>query len=176
MTILLALIGLVVKYFNDLAMARRKDRLDRVNLQLRLLYGPLFALTDATDAAWKQFRKQYRPGMPFFSKSRKPTDSELEAWRLWMVNVFMPMNRRMVEFIVSNADLLDGEMPRSFLGLVAHVTSYEVILARWASNDFEVHVPEISFPEEIQTVIRNNYNVLRDRQRALLAITRVGIK
>ena len=36
-TIVLALIGYAAKYLNDLAIARRRDRLDRVNAQLPLL-------------------------------------------------------------------------------------------------------------------------------------------
>jgi len=40
-TVTLALIGFLVKYINDLAIARRKDKLERVNLQLKNLYGPL---------------------------------------------------------------------------------------------------------------------------------------
>jgi hypothetical protein len=38
-TIVLAIVGLVGKYINDLAIARRRDRLDRVNMQLRMLYA-----------------------------------------------------------------------------------------------------------------------------------------
>ena len=46
-SVLVALIGYVVKYFNDLRLAQRKDRLDRVSHQLSDLYGPLFALNAA---------------------------------------------------------------------------------------------------------------------------------
>ena len=81
----------------------------------------------------------------------------------------MPLNRRMVEAIVSNADLLDGEMPSEFLELVAHVTAYEVVLARWETNDFSEHVSVINFPRALQSRVETSYKQLRQRQRRLLA-------
>jgi hypothetical protein len=47
----LAGVGYFAKYRNDLEIARRKDRLDRVNRQLSELYGPLYAHLSASDAA-----------------------------------------------------------------------------------------------------------------------------
>jgi hypothetical protein len=172
-SVALAFIGYIVKYRNDLAIARRRDRLDRVNAQLRLLYGPLFALTVATARAWKEFRKKYKPGEPFFSLSRPPNPPELAAWRLWMTKAFMPLNRRMVETIVSNADLLDGEMPPEFLELVAHVSAYEVVLARWEANDFSEHAPANDFPRAIEQRVKEDYDKLRAKQLSLLASRRM---
>ncbi|MCG2644281.1 MULTISPECIES: hypothetical protein [Bradyrhizobium] len=167
--VVLAFIGYFAKYLNDLAIARRRDRLDRVNAQLRLLYGPLFALDQATAVAWQEFRKKNKPGEPYFSASRPPTDLQLEAWRLWMSKTFMPLNRRMMEAIVSNADLLEGEMPSEFLALVAHVTAYEVVLARWEKNDFSEHVSVINFPSGLRSKVTADYQMLRAEQRRLLA-------
>jgi hypothetical protein len=168
-TVFLAFIGYFVKYLNDLAIARRRDRLDRVNAQLRLLYGPLFSLTKATASVWISFRSKYKPGEPYFSQSRKPTEPELQAWRLWMSNVFMPLNRRMMDAIVSNADLLEGEMPPEFQELVAHVAAYEVVLARWQVNDFSEYVSTNNFPEGLAERVKRDYEQLRSTQRALLA-------
>jgi hypothetical protein len=168
-TVILAFVGYIVKYLNDLAIARRRDRLDRVNAQLRLLYGPLFSLSKAGSAAWTSFRNIYKHGEPYFTESRKPTELELQAWRLWMSNVFMPLNRRMMEAIVVNADLLEGEMPPEFLELVSHVAAYEVVLARWQLNDFSEHVSTKNFPKGLADRVRLDYERLRSIQRDLLA-------
>ena len=168
-TIVLAFVGYLIKYLNDLAIARRRDRLDRVNAQLRLLYGPLFALAEATAANWVEFRKKYRPNQPYFSESRKPNDEELQAWRLWMLKAFMPLNRRMMDAIVSNADLIDGEMPPEFLQLIAHIGAYEVVLARWELNDFSEHVSANNFPDSLKKRVKEDYRRLRQTQRGLLA-------
>jgi hypothetical protein len=45
--ILSGVIGFFAKGLYDLWATRRKERLDRVNQQLKLLYGPLFALNQA---------------------------------------------------------------------------------------------------------------------------------
>jgi amino acid transporter len=170
-TVILAFIGYFVKYLNDLAIARRRDRLDRVNAQLRLLYGPLFALTTASASVWTSFRKIYKPGEPYFSQSLPPTEPELQAWRLWMLNVFMPLNRRMMDAIVSNADLLEGAMPPEFQELVAHVAAYEVVLARWQVNDFSEHVSTNNFPKCLAKKVKGDYEQLRSTQRGLLAMS-----
>jgi hypothetical protein len=73
-TVLLAVAGFVVKYANDLAIARRRDQLDRVNAQLRLFYGPLFALTRASATVWTQFRAQYRPASPISQSPARQTN------------------------------------------------------------------------------------------------------
>ena len=67
-TVVLAFITLIAKYFNDMAFARRKDRFERINLQLRNLYGPLYAIDHATNIAWNAFRSRCRPNVPYFTE------------------------------------------------------------------------------------------------------------
>jgi hypothetical protein len=55
--ILSGVVGFLAKGFYDLWAARRNDRLERVNQQLRELYGPLYALNQADRHAWEAFRK-----------------------------------------------------------------------------------------------------------------------
>ncbi|MBR0778741.1 hypothetical protein JQ625_28270 [Bradyrhizobium diazoefficiens] len=168
-TLSLGLIGFIAKYLNDLAIARRRDRLDRVNTQLRLLYGPLFALTKASAENWKSFYGRYRTDGPFFPKDGpQPTELELEAWRLWMSKVFMPLNRRMMDVIISNADLLEGEMPIEFTDLVEHVSAYEVVLARWKLKDFSEHISTHNYPDRIAARVKDDYDKLRSYQHELL--------
>ena len=58
-TVLLAFLGYIAIYLNNLQMSRRKDRLERVNKQLSELYGPMFSLTHASSIAWKWFREAH---------------------------------------------------------------------------------------------------------------------
>jgi hypothetical protein len=83
-TAFLAFIGYIVKYLNDVAMARRKDRLDRINQQLRNLYGPLYAIDQASGIAWQAFRSRYRKKQSYFRSNPPPNEEDLKAWRLWM--------------------------------------------------------------------------------------------
>jgi hypothetical protein len=86
-----------------------------------------------------------------------------------MRKAFMPLNRRMVEIVVGNADLLEDEMSAAFLHLVAHVASYETILGRWDAQEYEEHVPRIAFPKEIHDLVKAKYDYLRVLQQRLLA-------
>jgi len=88
-TVVLAFIGYLIKYLNDVAVARRKDRLERINLQLRNLYGPLYALEQATGIAWDALSKRY-PNVDRPDFAPPSTEDDLADWRLWMSEVFMP--------------------------------------------------------------------------------------
>ncbi len=138
-TVLLAMAGYATKYLNDVRLAQRKDRLDRINRQLSELYGPLFALNLAVARLWLEFRSRHRPSGPFWSVDDPPTSEDAQAWRLWMTTVFMPLNREMERVVVQHADLLRGseEMPECLLDLCAHVAGYEPLAERWRVGDFD---------------------------------------
>jgi hypothetical protein len=74
----------------------------------------------------------------------------------------------MMEAVVSNADLLDGEMPPEFTQLIAHVAAYEVVLGRWELDDFSEHVSASNFPAGLQKRVKEDYDRLRRIQRRLL--------
>src|SRR3954469_12524362 len=112
-SVALALTGYALTYRNNVRIDQRKARLDRVNRQLTELYGPLLALSSASAMAWHQFRSVYRPGLgTFWGKTSKPTEEEAAGYRLWMTEVFMPLNLRMQSAVVEKADLLiESEVP-----------------------------------------------------------------
>ena len=93
-TLLLAFIGYLATYLNNLRLSQRAEKLERVNRQLGELYGPMFALTNASDIAWRAFRSVNRSGKAYFGDGKPPSESELQAWRLWISTVFMPVNLR----------------------------------------------------------------------------------
>jgi len=84
---------------------RRRDRLlaqlDFVNDQLRYFYGPLLALTAASERAWKVFSRQYitEGAQDFWDHNPEyaPTREARAAWLDWVMNILIPNNKRMVE-------------------------------------------------------------------------------
>lgn len=169
-TIILALLGYLAKYLNDKKIAERKDRLDRVNRQLKELYGPLYSLTRASKIAWLGFRQKYRPGKESYWKSLPPPDKEEEAaWRLWMLEVFMPINLRLEKVIVENADLLvDEELPECLLEVCAHVAAYKTIIKNWEAKNFTEHASPIRFPSGMYDYTEEMYHRLKKEQASLL--------
>lgn len=170
-TIFLAFAGYVVTYLNNLRLARRKDRLNRINQQLSDLYGPLLSLTSAADATWAAFRTLYRPeGGSFWDSEHPPNDEEAAAWRFWIEDGFMPLNRKMMDTIVEGAHLLEGtEVPASFLSLSAHVINYGVLIQQWKRGDLSRHVPVHIFPaEDLEGHVWRQFNALKAEQAELL--------
>jgi hypothetical protein len=167
---LVAVAGYLLTYRNNLRLAERKDRLDRVTHQLSDFYGPLLALSNANQAAWRVFRTLYRSGVPGFWDDPPPTDDEAAAWRLWMVTVFMPLNREMRDLVVRRADLLDeAEVPEGLLDLCAHVAAYEAVLNRWQAGDFAEHRTPLNFPAEaVASYASSRFKHLKAEQNRLL--------
>src|SRR5215467_30025 len=80
------------------------------------------------------------------------TPKDLEAWRLWMKEVFMPVNIRMETIVIENAHLIiDGKMPECFLDLAAHLAVYKAVIKKWESGDFTQHLSSINHPSSSLT-------------------------
>lgn len=166
--VILALLGIAWAWWNKTAGDARQVRLAFVNEQLRSLYGPLYALSQASEAAWEKFRAQCRPDGAFFSPDHPPSQVELEAWMRWMRVVFTPMNEAMVAAIVGYADLVEGETPPVFLALIAHVEGYKVVLDKWDRGDFSEYNSSMNFPSEFNSVVRDTFVALKARQKSLM--------
>jgi len=149
-TVLVATSGYVATYLNNVRLSQRKERLDRIERQLRELYGPLFALHRTTTAAWKTFRSTYREGIiPYWSAKNPPNDEETTAWRLWITEVFMPINEQMVQLVHDHADLLEEtELPDPLLLLSVHVAAQRAVLKAWQTEDYSRHTSGTSYPRD----------------------------
>ncbi len=166
-TVGLALIG----YLYTLFLARRKDRLKRINRQLSDLYGPLYALSSTGAHVWTSFRSQHRPHKGSFWKAGSPVDDkDADAFRSWIRSVFMPLNRQMMELVVNRADLLEGtEIPACLLDLCAHISSYEALLVQWEKGDHSMNEPIVNFPRrELQDFAEKEFCRLKQEQDAVL--------
>jgi hypothetical protein len=169
-TVGLAFVGYFATYANNIILARRKDRLDRVNMQLRGLYGPLYAIDRATNTAWIAFRSRYKPRGAYFDDADPPSLDELEAWRVWMAEVFMPMNLLMEKAIIENADLIiENEMPKSFIDLIAHVAAYKPVMKKWEEGDFSEHLSFSEYPRDrLSDYVERSYVALKNERAELL--------
>jgi hypothetical protein len=166
--ILLVLLAIGTLWWTGTGRRTRGGRLAYVNEQLRSLYGPLYTLSHASEAAWEAFRARHRPDGGFFDSANPPTETELAEWASWMRLVFTPMNEKMVEAIVGRADLVEGEMPASFLALIAHVEGYKVALDKWERGDFSEYASAMNFPGSFNAEVRATFAALKARQAAMM--------
>jgi hypothetical protein len=171
-TIVLAFSGYLLTYTLSLRLARRKDYLDRVNRQLSEFYGPLYALTEASGRAWKELLviTGSPPGRMIF------TEDNIDVWRRWVTHVFMPLNRKMMDIVVTHTDLLvEQEFPPCLEDLCAHVVCYEPVIERWKKENVDSialadNVSVIDFPAaEVEAYVKRCYDSLKREQAKLIA-------
>jgi hypothetical protein len=159
-TVILAFSGYYYTYQKDLSLANRKVQLERVDRQLRELYGPLYALSNAGTRTIKEFRRVY--------PSTK-TEKEKAIWRLWMKEVFMPLNLEMEAVILKHSDLLvEPEMPEVLLNLSAHIAGYKAVLKSWDRGDTSRITSLIPFPSDLTEYAEKDYRLLKGKQTKLL--------
>ena len=165
-TVGLAVLGYVVTYLNSLRLSRRQDNLQRVNAQLSDFYGPLLALLTTTNLVYARWREtEFRLATGWSGAS----DADKDQWRLWMSTVFMPLNQKMVDIIITRAHLVEQDyMPPQLLTLCAHVSGYEVLIKRWGNGDYSRMVPYIVFPGIVIDYVEKSFAKLKERQASLL--------
>jgi hypothetical protein len=168
--ILSGVAGFLAKGIYDLWAARRKEQLDRVNQQLKLLYGPLYSLNQTGNLAWSAFRGRTRPGASFFRADPPPSEQEKEAWRTWMLTVFRPIHVEMLSLITKNSDLLiENDLPGSLQKFCAHVAAYKVVFEHWEKNDFSEHLSVMDYPtKEMDEYLSTSFHRLKGEQSRLL--------
>ena len=163
-------IGWIITYANSLRLERQKAQIKFVSDQLQFLYGPLFSLSSASFTAWQEFTSTWPPGREaFFGIDPPPTEEELKQWRLWMSEVFMPLNLRIEKAIVENAHLIEGgDMPAEFKQFLAHVAVYKIVLKSWERNDFTRHIAHGNYPRDFDETVAKTFRNLKRRQTQLI--------
>lgn len=172
-TVIVAFSGWLFVYLNGRATAKRAAQLDRINRQLRDLYGPLYARLEASNRVWDAFWEKHRPAHGrnyYFGHDVELSEKELEKWRVWMKTVFEPMNAATEEIIMKNVDLLESkDIPNAFVDALAHIAAYKAVLNAWEREDYSEHTSVNNWPhEELKAVVEPELKKLRKRQRELL--------
>ena len=152
---LVAYAGWRVTYANAKRIEARKAKLARVDEQLQKLYGPLAALIQTRTAALNKFLALHRGGARHFFDGEKLTPEQMRQWRLWRIEVMMPLVTQMQEAMLGNYHLFEGGLlkpairevqndkgewvwerpavgPTSFQLLMQHVSAYRAVVANWA--------------------------------------------
>lgn len=152
---------------------RRQARLERVNAQLRDLYGPLKALTDSNEAVWEAMRDSHLPAVGARRSAGALPDLDDRDWTDWLTYALMPANRQMRDVIVGNAHLLiEPELPDPLRAFCAHVAALEVALARSAGHA-PVEPTLIHHPgRSLAAYLDASYAALRQEQEVLIPVPR----
>jgi hypothetical protein len=169
-TIFLAFAGYLAAYANNLALARRRERLDFVSRQLNEFYGPLYLSSKASGIAYQAFKKK----LGFVAKEgidpNVPGDTPtMREWRLWVAEVLMPMNLSQEKIILSSAHLIrEQEVPECLLNFVAHIAAWKAVLKKWETGDFSEQFSLVTYPVEVAEYAASAYRELKAEQLSLI--------
>jgi hypothetical protein len=165
--IVTGVLGYLCSYFDGI----QKDRLSFTNEQIEKLYGPLYALTQANQAAWKQYG--YVRHMPDWTKS---SQDEIAEWRVRMKTALQPMNEKIEQVIVNNSQLVVGDKwPQLFSLLIQHIEGYRALISEWDPKDIskkdytsdEKNTVQPRYPDKFDTCVEQLYLDLKKRQEQL---------
>lgn len=169
-TVGLAFISYIAKYLNDLRIIKRKDKLERINRQLKDFYGPLLSLTSSSDASWTVFRLNYRNETKgYFNLKNPPTEKEKEIWRTWITTVFHPVNEIIYNKVLENGDLIiESIFPEPLKDLCAHYESYKPVIEQWKKGNYDEHLSLLNYPRDILSYAKKSYEHLKNEQQKLI--------
>lgn len=172
--IALAGAGWAFTYLNQIRTDQRNGQLARVNEQLRELYGPLLSCVTAAKATFDAMVLQHSPdgtgaGLRR-AYSEDPQCDSASAYRLWVQEVFHPLNERAAELIIARSDLMLGmKVEPSMPMLVAHVAATRIAIKQWTAGDFSKR-NLVHFPDDLHISVRAHFETLRLRQAVLLGV------
>jgi len=169
----LAVFGYLFTYYHTKVSDERKQRIDRVNQQLREFYGPLLSCVSASKSSYDAMVRQHSPDGTVAGFQRAilsdPQGKEGQVYRRWMFEVLQPLNEKASNIVVKHIDLLDTpKVEPLLLQLVAHVAAYKVILSRWKEGDVSTEVVVLSYPDRLVDYIRTEFARLKKLQATLI--------
>ena len=169
-TIALALLGYFATYLNNLRLAKRADKLKFVTAQIDELYGPLYVITQTGQILFQALLfKGIKKNRLTESEDSPDSADEASDWRIWVQEVFQPLNEQLEHIITNKAHLIiEQEMPQCLKRFLAHSAGYKAVIKKWRAGDFTDNSSVIHFPTEIEEYAEISFLKLRKQQRKLI--------
>jgi len=169
-TIFIALSGYLFTYFHKLSLKKREDRLRLIEKQINEFYGPLYMTIRATEIMFVAlYAKRKASGMNFLDGDAPKSEKNISEWRIWVEDIFMPLNERVLDLIIEKAYLIrEKDVPICLLNFVAHVAGYRAIIKKWKKGDFSEAVSPFPYPKDLKEYAEKSYLELKEEQLRLI--------
>ncbi|WP_439812030.1 hypothetical protein [Streptomyces sp. P9-2] len=167
-SVLIAVLAYALNQRGEIRRSKRQAHLDRINSQLRDLYGPLLVLVETNERTWDAFRERHLTSLEERRQAAGLTEEQSRLWRRWVLTVLVPTARQMRDVVLAHGDLfIEDEIPQLVLDFCAHVSSYEVTIVEWeAGEDGNVLVRHPG--EGLARYVRDAYRSLKSAQAKVL--------
>jgi len=157
------------RYALDCRVQSLKAELSRTERQLEVLFGPLRAITHATNVGFRSFAEEHRgTGSREQLEEKigtKPRSREAQRYRHLISCTLQPLNRRAMELVLSHTHLIDGDFPECVYSLYSHVIEMDLLLERWHHHDYAVAFPRTAYPSELNHWASREFKRLREKQQ-----------
>lgn len=166
-SIFLVLIGYLITFFYKLFLARRSDKLRFIEKQINEFYGPLYITCKVSEIIFNAlWDKRKSDGVQLIHDDTAHPTSE---WRIWVENVFIPLNKKGQNIIIDNAHLIrEKEVPKCLLKFTIHASGYEALIKKWEKGDFSEKFSFFRYPENLMEYAERSYLELKEEQLKLL--------
>jgi len=163
-TILLAIVGYLFRYFYELGVKRNDNYLNLVNDRLEHFYGPLYILSEVGRTSYQAFLKECNKEND--SDLNEPlSEAEKTIWINWVVNVFHKNNLEIEKIIINKAYLIMEEaFPKCLHDFVTHIASNKALLKKWEGGNYEQLFSLIDYPAEFHDYAQSSYLFLKHEQ------------
>jgi hypothetical protein len=169
-TVIVALLGFLATYLNNIAMARRQARLDRLTRQLSEFYGPLYSIVRISGILFLGFKNRHIERFGSWRVGGFGSPDAAAHFHAWMKEVFLPLNERIVEILLTRSDLLEEtDIPDVLLTAAANAWGWKPILSRWEQGDLGDVDSIMPYPhEELAAYSEKAFLTVKREHRELL--------
>jgi hypothetical protein len=168
-TVIVAFSGYLITHRSELSRARRAERLELIDRRINEFYGPLYIVIQDSYISYMTLLNKHNKTSSFLERDKQPTEQELLDWRIWMTNVFMPLNLHVEKLVLENAYLIREEkIPECLIQFLTHVSAYKAILKKWETGDYSELISVNDFPRELGEYATSSYQELKQEQLRLI--------
>lgn len=170
-----AVAGYLFTFYNTKKTDERKAQIDRINEQVKDLYGPLLACISASKTSYDAMIRQHSPDGTVSSFvgaiQENPKGEQGHAYRHWIKTVLMPLNQKAADVIINNLNLLESAtIPASMLQFVAHVSSLKVVIQQW-DQGYLGERSQIPYPDDLMELVSADFKRIKKKQQDLLGMS-----
>lgn len=157
-------VNFVIERYYDYRETLRGER-EYAKKQLHEFYFPLQHLLQTSKSQWDEYRRRYGERERFLDIRRGEPNDAMRQWQLYMISTFQPLHAQMESLLINQAGLAlkTPEMKEYLHQLLAHISAYKTLFAKWRVDDTSEQFAYVSFPDGLESVVGLHIEQLREK-------------